>query len=157
MRTAELAALARQARKLAYAPYSHFQVGAALLTIEGKVYTGANVENISYGLSICAERVAIFKAVVSGERQFQAIAISGSGCGYINPCGACLQVMSEFSPQMKIISTNEKGELREYSLKEMLPYMFSIGKDDGVFNMPAAIPSGNLAGSDKGNTVRREK
>ncbi len=122
----ELMALACQAQQLAYAPYSNFRVGAALLTAGGKVYTGANVENASLGLTVCAERVAVFKAVLDGERDFQAIAIKGSGSGFLFPCGACLQVLAEFSRNTKIFAANEKDEIREYYLREMLPQIFSL-------------------------------
>lgn len=120
----ELVAAAEAAREQAYAPYSEFRVGAALLTGEGRVYTGANVENASYGLTVCAERIAVFKAVTSGERDFEMIALAGSGQGYIYPCGACLQVLAEFAPSLKVIITDEKREHKEYNLNEMLPRHF---------------------------------
>ncbi len=88
---------ARKAQQRAYAPYSNFQVGAALLTANGQIYPGANIENVSYGLTVCAERNAVFKAVYEGEREFSAIAVCSSGSGYVYPCGACLQVLAEFS------------------------------------------------------------
>lgn len=122
----ELVALARQAQQLAYAPYSNYRVGAALLTTGDKIYLGANVENASLGLTVCAERVAAFKAVLDSERNFQAIAIKGSGTGFVYPCGACLQVLAEFSKNIRIITANEKDEIREYYLNEMLPQVFSL-------------------------------
>lgn len=128
MEPRELVVLARQAQHLAYAPYSKFRVGAALLTAGGHIYTGANVENASLGLTVCAERIAVFKAVTAGERQFQAIAITSSGAGYIYPCGACLQVLAEFSATIKIYTANEKDAIREYYLREMLPKVFSFDK-----------------------------
>ena len=99
MKVEELVAAARAARERAYAPYSGFRVGAALLSQAGKLYTGANVENASYGLSMCAERIAVFNAVTAGESEFASIAVVGSGKGYISPCGACLQVLAEFPPR----------------------------------------------------------
>ncbi|MDD2510887.1 MAG: cytidine deaminase [Syntrophomonas sp.] len=126
----ELLKRAREAQKNAYAPYSNFQVGAALLSVGGKVYTGSNVENSSYGLSICAERAAVFKAVNAGERDFTLIAVVSSGQGYVFPCGACLQVLAEFSPQMKLIITDENDHYKEYALQEMLPQIFSLGKQE---------------------------
>lgn len=126
MTAGELVTKAREAQKNAYAPYSNFKVGAALLTKCGRLYTGANVENTSYGLTVCAERIAIFKAVTSGENQFTTIAIAGSGKGYIFPCGACLQVLAEFAPDIKIIVSDENDNYKEYCLKEMLPQTFTI-------------------------------
>lgn len=117
---------ARQAQEKAYAPYSEFSVGAALLTRDGNIYTGANIENSSFGLTVCAERVAIFKAVFDGVRSFQTIAITGSGTGYLYPCGACLQVLAEFAPGISIIVSNEKNEIRKYTLKDLLPQIFSL-------------------------------
>ncbi|NLW90516.1 MAG: cytidine deaminase [Syntrophomonadaceae bacterium] len=122
----ELVAAAEAARDQAYAPYSGFRVGAALMTEEGRVYTGANVENASYGLTVCAERIAVFKAVTSGEREFKVIVLAGSGQGYIYPCGACLQVLAEFAPALKVIITDETRQHKEYNLNEMLPQHFVL-------------------------------
>lgn len=123
MTNEELIAFARQARSMAYAPYSHFLVGAALLTRSGKVFTGANVENASYGLSVCAERVALFKAVSEGEREFEAIAVvTEGGC---TPCGACRQVLSEFGLDMRVIVADLQGNWTEWRLEELLPASFS--------------------------------
>ena len=121
---AELIRLAREARQRAYAPYSQFEVGAALLGVSGHVYTGCNVENISYGLTICAERVALFKAVSEGEREFQAIAVvTANG---VSPCGACRQALSEFGLDMEIIISRSDGDWHEvYSLRDMLPRSFA--------------------------------
>jgi cytidine deaminase len=128
MEPCELVALARKAQQMAYAPYSNYRVGAALLTAGGQIYTGANIENASLGLTVCAERVAVFKAVTAGERQFQSIAITSSGADCLYPCGACLQVLAEFSATIKIFATNEKDEIREYYLSELLPQVFSLNK-----------------------------
>jgi len=128
MNPAELVQIARQAQQQAYAPYSDFRVGAALLTAGGQVYTGANIENASYGLTICAERIAVFKAILAGERKLHSIAIAGSGQGYIYPCGACLQVLAEFAPHITVIAANEKDEIKEYNLSELLPQVFALSK-----------------------------
>jgi len=113
--------LACEMKKRAYAPYSKFRVGAALKTKNEKVYTGSNVENASYGLTVCAERIAIFKAVNEGEREFDILAICADR--EVFPCGACLQVMNEFSPQIKIL-LKRKNKLKIFELKELLPYGF---------------------------------
>lgn len=128
MNNNELIQIAREAQKNAYSPYSNFKVGAALITREGEVFSGANVENASYGLTVCAERVAVFKAISTGEREFTALIVVGSGEGFIYPCGACLQVIAEFSPDIKIIVTNEKDEYREYALGELLPQLFCLDR-----------------------------
>lgn len=126
MEAVQLIEKARQAQQKAYAPYSDFQVGAALLTRNGEIYSGANIENSSYGLTVCAERIAIFKAVFEGNKEFQSIAVTGSGSGYIYPCGACLQVLAEFSPEITVIVTNENNDFIEYKLKDLLPQVFSL-------------------------------
>ncbi len=115
---------ARQARKWAYAPYSKFYVGAALLTASGKVYDGVNIESVAYPTTICAERVAVFKAVSEGERQFEAIAVVTSNGGM--PCGACRQVLAEFGLDTLVISANADGQLlQEMTLSELLPGAFT--------------------------------
>ena len=127
-----LALAAIEAMKKSYSPYSHFTVGAALLTKEGKIYTGANIENASYTPTVCAERNAIFTAVHNGERNFEAIAIVGGHNGDIKgvtaPCGVCRQVMSEFcSPDFKVILvTSNEGDYEETTLGELLPYTFKL-------------------------------
>ncbi len=121
---------ALEARKHAYTPYSHFQVGAALLTKGGTLYQGCNIENAAYTPTICAERNAFFKAVYEGEREFAAIAIAGSPEGdcvsYAAPCGVCRQVMMEFcDPQeFRILIAKSVEEYVEYSLEDMLPMGF---------------------------------
>ncbi len=121
----ELIVCARKAAAKAYAPYSNFTVGAALLTRQGKVYTGCNIENASYGATNCAERTAIFKAVSEGERDFVAIAIVAGDGSTAYPCGICLQVMNEFMPEVEVI-LEEKGDITAYSLKELLPKGFVL-------------------------------
>jgi cytidine deaminase len=117
---------AREAAARAYAPYSQFAVGAALLGESGKIYTGCNVENASYGLTICAERAAVFQAVAQGERRFQAIAVSLPGAA--TPCGACRQVLHEFAPDLKIFISDESGRLiHEFTLADLLPGAFGSG------------------------------
>ncbi|MEN8693274.1 MAG: cytidine deaminase [Akkermansiaceae bacterium] len=119
----ELIKMAHGAARKAYAPYSEFHVGAALLGKSGKVFVGCNVENASYGLTICAERVAVGMAVACAERDFEAIAISVKGGG--SPCGACRQVLSEFAPDLRVLMSDENGKLvREMSLGALLPENF---------------------------------
>jgi cytidine deaminase len=113
---------ASEARKLAYAPYSGFQVGAALATSAGKIYTGCNVENVSLGLTICAERSAIATAIAQGSKDFVAIAVVTAGKRPAVPCGACRQVMAEFNPSMKIIAATVDGKMQEFDLAELLPF-----------------------------------
>ncbi|MFP4323213.1 MAG: cytidine deaminase [Anaerolineales bacterium] len=120
---AELIAAAQQARAFAYVPYSHYAVGAALLTTSGEVITGCNVENAAYGPSICAERTAVVKAVSTGHRDFSAIAVVTRNAG--SPCGICRQVLFEFAPQMQVIIADENGDIRaETALQDLLPYGF---------------------------------
>ncbi|QPA29939.1 cytidine deaminase [Thermaerobacillus caldiproteolyticus] len=113
-------------REKAYVPYSRFQVGAAILTKEGKIYKGCNIENASYGLTNCAERTAIFKAVSEGQKEFAMMAIVADTDGPVSPCGACRQVIAEFcDPDMPIILANLKGNIQETTVKELLPFAFS--------------------------------
>ena len=109
---------------MAYVPYSHFPVGAALECSDGTVYTGCNVENAAYGSTICAERTAIVKAVSEGHREFIRIAIAGKSKDFCVPCGSCRQVMMEFSPEMEVICLNGAGESKTFALRELLPYGF---------------------------------
>lgn len=117
---------AKKARGNAYAPYSKFKVGAALLTKKDKVYTGANVENSSYGLSMCAERVALFGAVSSGEKEFSKLAIVADTKEPVTPCGACRQILLEFCDDLEIISATIKGKVKRYTLKELYPFPFKV-------------------------------
>jgi cytidine deaminase len=121
-----LVAAARTARKRAHAPYSRFPVGAALLTASGKIYPGCNVENASYGLTLCAERVAVTSAVAAGEQRFVALAVASAGAA--TPCGACRQVLAEFAPRLKVIlsDTTRRQSCRTFYLNELLPYRFAL-------------------------------
>jgi cytidine deaminase len=127
----ELIDTAKKARKRAYAPYSHYKVGAALLGKSGKVYTGCNVENASYGHTVCAERTAVLKAVSEGEREFEAVAVVTKNGG--SPCGACRQVLSEFAPALTVYIADKDGEYRTTTLKKLLPDSFT----------PAHLQEGN--------------
>lgn len=119
-----------EARKHAYSPYSRFQVGAAVLA-GGKVYRGCNVENASYGLTNCAERTAIFKAVSEGESKIDAIAVVADTEGPVSPCGACRQVLAEFcDSQTKIYLTNLHGNTEEWTMERLLPGAFQAGDMD---------------------------
>ena len=121
---------ALDARNSAYVPYSHYAVGAALLTADGKVYRGCNIENASYGATNCAERTAFFKAVSEGEREFKAIAIAGGIQGqepvdFAYPCGVCRQVIKEFcKDDFEIIVVKSNTDYRTFTLAELLPYGF---------------------------------
>lgn len=126
MTNKELLSIADKAMENAYAPYSKFHVGAALLCKDGTVFTGCNIENATYGATNCAERTAIFKAVSEGQRNFEAIAIVSSGGGETFPCGICRQVMAEFSPELKIILRDENGTEHIYTLMELLPKSFRL-------------------------------
>lgn len=120
----ELIEAARKYRENSYSPYSHFKVGAAVLTKDGKVYGGCNIENSSYGLTNCAERTAIFKAVSEGEREFAALAVIADTDGPCSPCGACRQVIADFRIP-RIIMANLRGEVKVVTLSELLPFAFS--------------------------------
>jgi cytidine deaminase len=120
----ELVRMAAAARDASYAPYSGYRVGAALLGASGQVYTGCNVENAAYSPTICAERVAVAKAVCEGEREFTALAVvTEDGAA---PCGVCRQVLGEFAEEMSIVIADEQGNTRETTLSELLPDSFSL-------------------------------
>lgn len=121
----ELAKIAQRARLEAHAPYSGFRVGAALLTTSGKVYTGCNVENSSYGLTICAERTAIFKAISEGERHFKAIACASDDSGYTPPCGACRQVLIDLAGNIDFVMVNHKQRIKRLKVKSLIPFAFT--------------------------------
>jgi cytidine deaminase len=116
----------KKAREKAYVPYSNFQVGAALLTTDGKVYHGCNIENAAYSMCNCAERTALFKAYSEGDRDFRMLAVVADTDCPCSPCGACRQVISELCPQdMKVVLTNLKGDILEITVAELLPGAFS--------------------------------
>lgn len=122
-----LITLAKRARTKAYAPFSKYKVGAALEATNGKIFTGCNVENSSYGLSNCAERTAIFKAVSEGVRRFKRIAIVTENLDDpAVPCGACLQVLYEFAPNLDVIVANLRGKVHLYRLSDLLPKGFRL-------------------------------
>ena len=127
MEFTELIQKAKEATEQAYAPYSGFHVGAALLCKDGTIFTGCNIENSAYGPTNCAERTAIFKAVSEGFREFEAIAIISDSKQPTAPCGVCRQVMAEFcDPEtFRIVLMNGDGEIRDYLLKELLPLGFT--------------------------------
>lgn len=122
----ELLDIAKKQLDYAYAPYSKFRVGAALLTDDGKVFTGCNIENATYGATNCAERTAVFKAVSEGYRNFVKIAIVSSGKDYTMPCGICRQVLAEFSTDIEVIVENENGTIKSFSIKNLLPHNFTL-------------------------------
>lgn len=123
----ELMEIAEKACENAYAPYSKFKVGAALLASDGRVFTGCNVENSSYGAGICAERTAAVKAVSEGAASFSAIAIANAGGGLTFPCGICRQFLSEFAEEgFRVILRNDKGNLEIFTLEELMPHGFKL-------------------------------
>ncbi len=125
MNNTSLVRKAQLAKKFSYSPYSKFRVGAALLTASGKIFTGCNIENSSFSLTVCAERTALFKAISEGQKKFTAIAIVSDAENYIPPCGACRQVMLELAPSMDVILTNSTGKIIVTKVKELIPYPFT--------------------------------
>jgi len=119
-----LVSQARRARAKAFAPFSGFQVGAAVETTRGRIYTGANVESASYGLTVCAERVAIFKAVTAGERAFKRLAVVADSERLTPPCGACRQIIWEFCGDVEIILADLRGQSAVRRMKKLLPEPF---------------------------------
>ncbi|MHB1125785.1 MAG: cytidine deaminase [Bacillota bacterium] len=126
MEPAELVQIALGAMKNAYAPYSRFSVGAAVLTRGGRFYTGCNVENASFGLTVCAERIAIFKAISEGDREFISLAIVADTDSYCSPCGACRQVIAEFGGDTLVIMGNRRGEFQAKQISQLLPDQFAF-------------------------------
>jgi len=124
MSTDELVKAALAARLNAVAPYSNFKVGAALLTEEGRIYTGCNIENATYGLTVCAERVALWKALSEGERRFRRIAVSSQSERPATPCGSCRQLLWEYAGDIEIILANPQGRREKHQLKALFPEAF---------------------------------
>lgn len=125
MTNQELVALAKEAMQYAHAPYSNFQVGAALLAKDGTVFKGCNIENASYGATNCAERTAIFKAVSEGVKEFEKIAVVASSGDYASPCGICRQVLFEFMPDGEVILDSDEKGMVTYTVRELLPMGFN--------------------------------
>jgi cytidine deaminase len=117
---------AKKARENAYARFSNFKVGAALLSSDGKIFTGCNVENSSYGLTNCAERTAVFKAVSDGSTKFKALAVYTDANPPATPCGACRQVLYEFNPDLEIVCANSMGVSEKFKLSDLLPEGFRL-------------------------------
>jgi len=138
----KLIGAAAASREKAYAPYSNFRVGAAILTKEGRYYTGCNIENASYGLTCCAERVALFKAVSNSERSFEAIAVTAGTDEYCSPCGACRQALAEFGTDIKVYMVNGSGNYQVRTVAELLPESFTL---------KAPAPGGDDVSNDRKN------
>jgi cytidine deaminase len=134
--TSSLLTAARRARRHARAPYSHFAVGAALETTKGVIVTGCNVENATYGLTICAERVAMFKAISEGHRAFARIVIVGDTAAPTPPCGACRQILWELGGDLEVVLANLRRETGRFRLQDLLPLPF----DDKVLRGPSSGP-----------------
>lgn len=125
MGTQELIKLAIEAKVKSYSPYSNFRVGAALLTKDGKIFQGANIENAAYGVTICAERTAAFAAILGGNKEFSAIAVVSDSKDYIPPCGSCRQVLLELcGEELDVHITNGNGDVKSFKLKELIPFSF---------------------------------
>jgi cytidine deaminase len=121
-----LLAAALAARENAFAPFSKFRVGAAVEDESGRIHTGCNVENATYGLTVCAERVAIFKAISEGARQFKRVAVAADTDALTPPCGACRQILWEFCGDVEIVLVNPRGKTESYRLKELFPKPFDV-------------------------------
>ncbi|HJZ99315.1 MAG TPA: cytidine deaminase [Candidatus Solibacter sp.] len=121
-----LANAALAARENAFAPFSKFKVGAAVEDIDGRIHTGCNIENASYGLTLCAERVAVFKAVSEGARKFRRVAVAADTDDLTPPCGACRQILWEFCGDVELVLVNPRGKSETYRMKDLLPKPFDV-------------------------------
>lgn len=121
-----LLAAALTARENAFAPFSKFKVGAAVQGLDGRIHTGCNVENATYGLTVCAERVAVFKGVSEGARRFKRVAVAADTEKLTPPCGACRQILWEFCGDVEIVLVNPKGKIESYRLKDLFPKPFDV-------------------------------
>jgi cytidine deaminase len=124
--TDPLLAAALAVRKNAFAPFSKFQVGAALEDVDGRIHTGCNVENATYGLTVCAERVAVWKAISEGVRQFRRVAVAADTDSLTPPCGACRQILWEFCGDIEVTLVNPRGKTETYRMKELFPKPFDV-------------------------------
>ena len=124
--TDPLLAAALAARENAFAPFSKFKVGAAVVGLDGRIHTGCNVENATYGLTVCAERVAIFKGVSEGARRFKRVAVAADTEKLTPPCGACRQILWEFCGDVEIVLVNLRGKIETYRLKDLFPKPFDV-------------------------------
>ena len=143
MNTDPLLIAAAAARNKAHAPFSNFKVGAAVQALDGIIYTGCNVESASYGLTCCAERVALFKALTAGERDFAAVAVVARLDGGAAPCGACRQLLSEYAPRAKVwvADVAAPGRVRMFTVKKLLPEAFGEFRESALQGKAAAKPS----------------
>ncbi len=142
-----LISAATAARELAFAPYSMFKVGAALLADDGTVVTGCNVESASYGLTICAERVAIVKGVSEGRTRFTCVAVVADTPDPTPPCGACRQLLWEFAPDAAVILANLSGKRRTFTMRELLPHGFDGGFLGSCSGAATPAAGGGAAGA----------
>ncbi len=124
--------IAETARANAYAPYSHFHVGAALETSAGQIYGGSNVENAAFNVGICAERSALATAVTAGERHFKQLLLVTDAADPAAPCGACRQALAEFAPSLRVVSIGANGATVAWSLAELLPHQFRLNESNGI-------------------------
>jgi len=124
MHNNDLLLAAKKAQEKSFSPYSKFRVGAALLTKSGKLFTGCNIENSSFSLTICAERTALFKAISEGEKEFSKILIVSDSDDYISPCGACRQVLSDLAGDIEVVLTNANCDMQSKKMNELLPFAF---------------------------------
>jgi cytidine deaminase len=127
----KLISIAHNAKHYSYSPYSKFRVGAALLDSNGKIYTGCNIENSSYGLTICAERTAVFKAISEGAKKFRAIAVVSDN-GYTPPCGACRQVLMDLASNIDLVMGGQRGKFKVIKLVDLLPFPFKHDKSHKI-------------------------